>query len=62
MFYNDLQVLWTPQRDLTITAGVNNLFNRNPPTCYSCSLNGFNGLTYDVPGVFGYLSATYHVQ
>jgi len=62
MIYNDLQVLWTPQRDLTITAGVNNLFNRNPPTCYSCSLNGFNGLTYDVPGVFGYLSATYHVQ
>ncbi|HEY0988303.1 MAG TPA: TonB-dependent receptor, partial [Kofleriaceae bacterium] len=62
MIYNDIQVLWTPQRDLTITAGVNNMFNRNPPTCYSCSLNGFNGLTYDVPGVFGYLSATYHVQ
>jgi iron complex outermembrane receptor protein len=60
--YNDLQLLWTPQRELTITAGVNNIFDRNPPTCYSCSLNGFNGLTYDVPGVFGYLSATYHVQ
>jgi iron complex outermembrane receptor protein len=60
--YNDLQLLWAPQRELTITAGVNNLFNRDPPTCYSCSLNGFNGLTYDVPGIFGYLSATYHVQ
>ncbi|HSR95621.1 MAG TPA: TonB-dependent receptor [Kofleriaceae bacterium] len=60
--YNDIQLLWTPQRELTITAGVNNIFDRNPPTCYSCSLNGFNGLTYDVPGVFGYLSATYHVQ
>jgi iron complex outermembrane receptor protein len=62
MVYNDIQLLWAPQRDLTITAGVNNMFNRNPPTCYSCSLNGFNGLTYDVPGVFGYVSATYHVQ
>jgi iron complex outermembrane recepter protein len=62
MIYNDVQLLWAPQRDLTITAGVNNVLNRNPPTCYSCSLNGFNGLTYDVPGIFGYLSATYHVQ
>ena len=60
--YNDLQLLWTPQRQLTITAGVNNLFDRQPPTCYSCALNGFNGLTYDVPGIFGYVSATYHVQ
>jgi iron complex outermembrane receptor protein len=60
--YNDLQLLWAPQRELTITAGVNNMFDIDPPTCYSCSLNGFNGLTYDVPGIFGYLSATYHVQ
>jgi iron complex outermembrane receptor protein len=62
--YNDLQVLWSPAFDpkLSVTAGVNNLFNRNPPTCYSCSLNGFNATTYDVPGVFGYLSATYHLQ
>ena len=62
--YNDLQVLWSPQFDhgLAITAGVNNLFDRDPPACFSCSLNGFNGQTYDVPGIFGYLSATYHVQ
>ncbi|HET7505873.1 MAG TPA: TonB-dependent receptor, partial [Kofleriaceae bacterium] len=62
--YNDLQVVWSPDFDhrLSVTAGVNNLFNIDPPTCYSCSLNGFNGATYDVPGIFGYLSATYHVQ
>ncbi len=62
--YVDAQVVWSPEFDhqLTITAGVNNLLNHDPPTCYSCSLNGFNGLTYDVPGVFGYLTATYHVQ
>ena len=45
-----------------VGTGENNLFNLDPPTCYSCSLNGFNGATYDVPGIFGYLSATYHVQ
>jgi iron complex outermembrane receptor protein len=62
--YNDLQVIWSPEFDhqLSITAGVNNLFDRDPPTCYSCSINGFNGATYDVPGVFGYLTATYHLQ
>jgi iron complex outermembrane receptor protein len=62
--YNDLQVLWTPAFDenLSVSAGVNNLFNVEPPACYSCSLNGFNGATYDVPGVFGYVTAGYHLQ
>ena len=61
--YNDLQVVWSPEFDraLSITAGVNNLLNRDPPTCFSCSLNGFNGATYDVPGIFGYLTAAYHM-
>ena len=62
--YNDVQVVWSPAfaPALTVTAGVNNLLNRDPPTCYSCSLNGFNGTTYDVPGIFGYLSAAYRMQ
>ncbi|HEY0480941.1 MAG TPA: TonB-dependent receptor [Kofleriaceae bacterium] len=62
--YNDVQVVWSPEFDgrLTVTAGVNNLLSRDPPSCYSCSLNGFEGATYDVPGIFGYLSATYHMQ
>jgi iron complex outermembrane receptor protein len=62
--YNDIQVMWAPAFEpaLTLTAGVNNMFNVDPPACYSCSLNGFNGTTYDIPGIFGYLSAAYHVQ
>jgi iron complex outermembrane receptor protein len=62
--YNDVQVVWSPEFDsrLTVTVGVNNLLDRNPPSCFSCSLNGFEGTTYDVPGIFGYLSATYHMQ
>jgi iron complex outermembrane receptor protein len=62
--YTDVQVVWAPRFDtgLTVTVGVNNVFNIDPPNCYSCSLNGFNGATYDVPGMFGYLSAAYHVQ
>jgi iron complex outermembrane receptor protein len=62
--YNDIQVVWSPEFDrrLTVTAGVNNLLDRDPPNCFSCTLNGFEGATYDVPGVFGYLTATFHVQ
>jgi iron complex outermembrane receptor protein len=63
--YNDVQFTWLPSSlisGLTVTAGVNNLFDNDPPPCYSCSLNGFNPLTYDVPGIFGYLSASYHVE
>jgi iron complex outermembrane recepter protein len=62
--YNDVQVVWSPEAapKLTVTAGVNNVLNIAPPTCYSCSLNGFNGQTYDVPGIFGYLSAAYRLQ
>jgi iron complex outermembrane receptor protein len=62
--YTDAQVVWSPEFDrrLTVTAGVNNFLNRDPPRCFSCSLNGFEGATYDVPGVFGYFSATYHMQ
>jgi iron complex outermembrane receptor protein len=61
--YNDAQVVWSPAQApaLTVTAGVNNLLNRDPPVCYSCSLNGFNGTTYDVPGIFAYLSAAYRL-
>ena len=62
--YGDAQVTWTPRTldsRLDITAGVNNLFNQEPPFCYSCALNGFDASTYDIPGVFGYLRAGYRM-
>jgi len=62
--YNDLRLVWLPKFDsrLTITAGVNNIFNVDPPACYSCALNGFNPATYDIPGIYGYLRAGYQLQ
>jgi iron complex outermembrane receptor protein len=62
--YNDVQVTWTPpefDNALNVTLGVNNLFNNDPPECFSCSLNGFNATSYDVPGIFGYLTASYRM-
>jgi iron complex outermembrane receptor protein len=37
-------------KGLEVTAGVNNLFDEDPPICLSCSLNGYDASTYDAPG------------
>jgi iron complex outermembrane receptor protein len=60
--FNDLQVTWQPSNmddNLTITLGINNVFDEDPPACYSCSLNGYDPSTYDMPGNFTYLRATW---
>ncbi len=60
--YNDAQVRWRPgfgeENGLAITFGIQNIFDEDPPTCYSCSLNGYDPSNYDAQGVFGYLQAT----
>ncbi|MFS0774105.1 TonB-dependent receptor domain-containing protein [Sphingomonas sp. 1P08PE] len=56
--YGDIQIRITPLfmgKRFGIAAGVNNVFNSDPPACFSCSLNNFDPTTYDVPGQFGYL-------
>lgn len=29
---------------------ANNVFDKDPPICLSCSLNGYDASTYDIPG------------
>ena len=57
--YNDVQVSYTfPWNDngVTLTGGVRNLFDEDPPLCYSCSLNGYDASNYDIPeSQFGYV-------
>ena len=55
--YTDAQLIFTPSmfdRRFALTFGVNNLFDRDPPACYTCSVNNYDPTTYDVPGRFGY--------
>jgi iron complex outermembrane receptor protein len=62
MLYHDLQVSWADPMRLTglkVEGGVVNLFGDNPPVCYSCTLNGYDAGTYDLPGAFWYLRASY---
>lgn len=58
--FHDLQVGYRMDwmRGLQLTAGVNNIFGKDPPVCLSCNLNSFDGSTYDLPGGgFWYLRA-----
>ena len=60
--YHDLQLVWRRAfgRDgLALTAGANNAFGKSPPVCVTCTLNGYDAGTYDLPGAFWYLDADY---
>jgi iron complex outermembrane receptor protein len=50
--YNDAQVGYKIDwmKGLQLTAGLNNIFDEDPPVCTSCSLNGYEASTYDIPG------------
>ena len=53
--YNDALVSWHNAfwlKGFTAEAGVNNLFGDNPPICFTCTLNGYDAGTYDLPGAF----------
>ena len=61
-FYTDFQLQFTPNmfdRRVTLTLGMNNAFDVDPPACFSCSLNNYDPTTYDVPGRFGYVRLSY---
>ena len=58
--YSDLQFGWkAPWFEGTqLTLGVNNAFDKEPPVCLSCSLNGYDASNYDLPaGRFLYARA-----
>lgn len=61
-FYGDIQLIFTPSlldKRFAFTIGMNNVFDKDPPACFTCSLNNFDPTTYDVPGQFGYLRISY---
>lgn len=58
--YQDLRATWKVPTvyELTLSAGINNLWDKEPPICVSCSLNGYDASTYDLPSRFMYLQAS----
>ena len=60
--YVDLRFGWRDAfgaEGLTLAVGLNNALDEDPPICLSCSLNGYDPSTYDLPGRFWYLQAGY---
>ena len=47
---------------LEVSIGLNNAFAKQPPTCLSCSLNGYDPGTYDLPGRFWHMQAVYRFR
>jgi len=60
--YNDVQLERKNAFTLSglrLALGVNNLFGVDPPICYTCTLNGYDAGTYDLPGAFWNARAIY---
>lgn len=59
-FYGDVQLGYAFfDKRMMLTAGVNNVFDRDPPACFSCTGPNYDPTTYDVPGQFGYIRLSY---
>ncbi|MCB1578223.1 MAG: TonB-dependent receptor, partial [Xanthomonadales bacterium] len=58
--FHDLRASWKlpTELDLTIAGGINNITDKEPPICQSCSLNGYDASTYDLPGRYSYVEAS----
>ncbi|WP_443019208.1 TonB-dependent receptor domain-containing protein [Sphingomonas sp.] len=62
VFYGDFQAYFSPawmNHRTRLTIGVNNLFDRDPPPCFTCDSANFDPTTYDLPGQFGYLRLSF---
>jgi iron complex outermembrane receptor protein len=60
--YNDAQVGWNKAfgvENFKLALSVNNIFGEDPPICYTCSLNGYDAGTYDLPGTFWAVTAKF---
>lgn len=58
--YHDFQVGYRLDvlKGVNFNAGLNNAFDKDPPLCLSCSLNGLDASTYDLPGQVWYVRAS----
>lgn len=57
VMYHDVQLGWNQPfgaEGLKLAIGGNNVFGKEPPVCVTCSLNGYDAGTYDLPGSYWY--------
>jgi iron complex outermembrane receptor protein len=60
--FTDVQVRWMPNfadDALTVTLGINNVLDEDPPVCFPCGVIGMSIVSHDLPGRVGYLRVSY---
>lgn len=64
--FTDAQVTWAPNfggsGGWSFTLGVDNIFDEDIPTCFSCDLNNFDGTLYPIPGAFWYFRTKFEMD
>ena len=56
--FTDVRLSYSPRligEGLTVTLGVNNAFDEEPPICFPCGVIGMSQVVHDLPGRVGYL-------
>jgi iron complex outermembrane receptor protein len=62
MVFTDAQIAWNQAFSVTgllLKLGINNLLDKDPPACLTCSLNGYDASTYDLQGQYYYVQMAY---
>lgn len=63
--FTDIRASYTPAAlddAMTVTVGINNVLDEDPPECFPCFGNGLSLVSHDLPGRVGYLRLTYQNQ
>jgi len=62
--FTDLRASYNPSwadDAITITLGLNNVFDEDPPVCDACGVIGMSPVSHDLPGTVGYLRVSYEM-
>jgi iron complex outermembrane receptor protein len=63
--FADLRFSYNPSFSddaLTVTLGLNNVFDEDPPVCNPCGSIGMSRVSHDIPGTVGYVRVTYQTD
>jgi iron complex outermembrane receptor protein len=62
--FTDIQASYNRQfsdQSLTLTAGINNVLDEDPPVCFPCGVIGMSTVSHDLPGRVGYLRLSWEM-
>lgn len=65
VMFTDLRFSYNPSfadDAVTVTLGLNNVLDEDPPVCSPCGSIGMSRVSHDLPGTVGYLRVTYEHQ